>query len=226
MTDQTRAYTVIVIPRPIIRQWSRSIPPLWETDPDACCYARVWNGGCGGRCSFRRTQGDYCKTHFGQAMIQKLKHGDIRVEGVGSIPLQPNLERALYPLGTDLTFPEDFPLSICGIVLNNNNTTPVKRNPKKTPREEKPDSEDACWARVWNAGTGGRCRQKRVCGDYCKQHHKQALINKMTNGDTRVCGTGSTPLNHPLWQKLYGYSQPLTYPPDFPLEICGIVPQT
>jgi len=100
---------------------------------------------------------------------------------------------------------------------------PAKRNPKQTPRESKTISEDACFARVWNAGCGGRCSAKRTQGDYCKTHFKQAVQLKLTNGDVRVEGTGSTPRNPPLAKKLYGDLQPLTFPPDFPLNCCGIL---
>jgi len=61
------------------------------------CFARVWNEGKGGRCNntAKDNKWCYCSQHDKQYTERKLKHGDIRITGEGSIPLFKKFEKIL-----------------------------------------------------------------------------------------------------------------------------------
>lgn len=61
------------------------------------CYARVFNDGKGGRCNntARDNKWCYCSQHNKQYNERKLKHGDTRITGEGSIPLYKAFEKRL-----------------------------------------------------------------------------------------------------------------------------------
>lgn len=61
------------------------------------CWARVYNDGKGGRCNntAKQNQWCYCNQHNKQYIDGKLKHGDTRITGKGSIPLFKSFEKKL-----------------------------------------------------------------------------------------------------------------------------------
>lgn len=61
------------------------------------CWARVYNDGKGGRCNntAKNNEWCYCSQHNKQYTEKKLKHGDTRITGEGSIPLYKAFEKRL-----------------------------------------------------------------------------------------------------------------------------------
>ena len=61
------------------------------------CYARVYNEGKGGRCNntAKDNKWCYCSQHNNQYIEGKLKNGDVRITGKGSIPNHKAFEKKL-----------------------------------------------------------------------------------------------------------------------------------
>jgi len=85
----------------------------------------------------------------------------------------------------------------------------ITKQKNKVELSEKRTQKDGktCFARVFNAGKGGRCnntaKDNKWC--YCAQHNKQYTEGKLTNGDIRITGKGSIP-KHKAFEKKLGYT--------------------
>ena len=93
-----------------------------------------------------------------------------------------------------------------------------------TARKELTETEinSYCWARVWNGKTGGRCNRKHIDGSYCKQHAEQVEKKEgLTNGDVRITGKGSIPLNKALERKLYSEATDLVVAEGVDIAVVG-----